>query len=594
MKVFEPKIEIRLIKSSRREELSQGVATAKRYRTLSSLDLTPYLADGTLVQLGKSVREPVGAWSFSLVDRMVLGANESLYALIEPMDMVEFRLAHNPADPAYAGASGGSRYQLPVVMRGFVSSVSRSRSMDDGHPSRMIQVSGHDFGKILQILRIYYLNNSVIGDNIVAELKFFQKYASSADAKIMTAAEFVQLVLDKIINPYIGKLTLNADGQGAEASVVSKLTADVSTPGAVDPHAIAAFVDGSVYEFLTTFLDVGAFNELYLEESEVGVALVVRPNPFLDANRRPIQAPLTQSKKDDQAALKVKVDAAQASYEEANAKADLSLSAAKSALASAEAAEAGGDADMAAQYRAISQARLDDYKHEAAVAKPLLDNWLALNKQYKANATAVPDALPTQVVEIDVADVESITEARSDSGVANYYWVTNTGWQLIMNEGMRQLAAASPVTDYAPFDYVNCAAARYGFRKMEVSSSMGPDTLLNRGARPAADTLTENDKLLGWLVERRRILAAQNRDNVVFESGSMRVRGNERIKAGVSLAVRQGSARTLYYVTHVAHEYLPFNSFKTTVMFERGTGFIDRAQAAVAPYLAELNGKGAV
>lgn len=589
MKVFEPKIEVRLIKSGRRQEVATSISTAARYQTLSSLNLTPYLSDSTPVRVGKSVREPAGAWSLSMVDRMVPGANESLYALIEPMDMIEFRLAHNPADPAYAGASGGSRYQLPVVMRGFVSSVSRARAMNDGHPTRMIEVSGQDFGKILQILRIYYLNNSVIGDNIVAELKFFQKYASSADAKIMTAAEFVQLLLDKVINPYIGKLALNADGQAAGTSVVSKLTANVSIPGAVDPHAIAAFVDGSVYEFLATILDVGPFNELYLDETDTGVALVVRPNPFLDANRRPIQAPFTQSTKDDQTALKAKVEAAQASYEEANAKADLSLSAAKSALASADAAEAAGDADMAAQYRAISQARLDDYKREAAVAKPLLDNWLALNKQYKAAATAVPDNLPTQVVEIDASDVESITEARSDQGVANYYWVTNSGWQIIMNEGMRQLAGASPVTDYAPFDYVNCAAARYGFRKMEVSSSMGPDTLLNRDALPASDTLTENDKLLGWLVERRRILAAQNRDNVVFESGSMRVRGNERIKAGVILAVRQGTTRTLYYVTHHAHDYLPFNSFKTTVMFERGTGFIDRAQAPVAPYLAELS-----
>lgn len=493
MKVFEPKIEIRLVKSSRREELAPGIATATRYRTLSSLDLTPYLSDGTPVQVGKSVREPAGAWSLSLVDRMVPGMRESLYALIEPMDMVEFRLAHNPADQDYAGVAGAGRYQLPVVMRGFVSSVTRTRGIEGGEPMRMIQVSGHDFGKILQILRIYYLNNSVIGDNIIAELKFFQKYAGAGDAKIMQAAEFVQLVLDKVINPYIVNLTLNADGKDVAASVVQKLTAEVSIPGAVSPDAVSNLTEVSVHQFLSQLLDVGPFNELYLEERPDSVALVVRPNPFLGVHRKPIQ-----------------------------------------------------------------------------------------------------DGPAAEVVEIDTIDVESISESRTDAGVANYYWVTNGGWQLIMNQPMRELAAASPQEDYAPFNYVNCHSGRYGFRKMEVASSMGPTTLRNSDATPATEVATENDKLLGWLVDRRHVLAAQNKDNVVFESGSMRVRGNERIKAGAMLAVRHGSTRALYYVTHVAHEFLPYNSFKTTVMYERGTGFIDRAQQAVAPYLAEMNVKGAV
>lgn len=493
MKVFEPKIEIRLIKSARREEVSGGVATASRYRDLASLDLTPYLSDGTPVRVGKSVREPAGAWSIPLVDRIVPKVGESLYALIEPMDMVEFRLAHNPADPDYAGASGGRRYQLPVVMRGFVSSITRSRSMEGGAPSRMIQVSGHDFGKILQIFRIYYLNNSVVGDNIIGELKFFHKYAGMGDAKMMTAVEFVNLVLDKVVNRYIAALTLYADGSGVGSSVVHKLTPEVSIPGTVDPGTVATMNEVSVYQFLSHILDVGPFNEMYLDERSDGVALVVRPNPFLAANGTEIQS--------------------------------------------------GTGAD---------------------------------------------------VVEIGSIEVESISETRTDAGVANFYWVTNGVWQLIQNQSMRELAESGFVSDYLLSDYVNCSNGRYGYRKMEVESHMGPDTLRNSDATSASETQTENEKLLGWLTNRRRILAEQNKDNVVFESGSMRVRGNERIKAGSYLAIRRGKARTLYYVTHVAHEFLPYNSFKTTVMYERGTGFIDRAQMAVAPYLAELSPKGAV
>jgi hypothetical protein len=88
---------------------------------------------------------------------------QSLYAMIEPMDIIEIRMAHAP-----------SSYEdrIPVVMRGFVGMIRRSRSMSGGKPQRTVMVAGNDYGKILQILRIYYLNNSAVGDNIVAEMKF--------------------------------------------------------------------------------------------------------------------------------------------------------------------------------------------------------------------------------------------------------------------------------------------------------------------------------------------------------------------------------------------------------------------------------------
>ncbi|MGT2509757.1 hypothetical protein [Cupriavidus basilensis] len=600
MKVFEPKIEVRLIKSSRRAEVSTGVATAARYQDLASLDLTPYLSDGAPVRVGKSVREPAGAWSISLVDRMVPKVGESLYALIEPMDMVEFRLAHNPADLDYAGASGGRRYQLPVVMRGFVSSITRSRSMEGGAPNRMIQVSGHDFGKILQIFRIYYLNNSVVGDNIIGELKFFHKYAGMGDAKMMTAAEFVNLVLDKVVNRYIAALTLYADGSGVGSSVVQKLTPEVSIPGTVDPGTVATMNEVSVFQYLSHILDVGVFNELYVDDRQDGVALVVRPNPFMDVRNDPIQnlsAASTANKSDaDVAALKAQMDKAQADYEAQNAIANGYMAEAKSQIAAMNAAQESGDATGAALHKQIAETKLADVKAASAVAKPLLERWQALSAQYKAltSTAVVPATFPWGVVEIDSVDVESISESRTDAGVANFYWVTNAVWQQIQNQSMRELAQTGVISDYLLYDYVNCSNGRYGYRKMEVESHMGPDTLRNSDATSASETQTENEKLLGWLTNRRRILAEQNKDNVVFESGSMRVRGNERIKAGSYLAIRRGKARTLYYVTHVAHEFLPYNSFKTTVMYERGTGFIDRAQMAVAPYLAELSPKGAV
>ena len=491
MKTFQPKLEVRLIKTARRDVVGLDVPAAKRYASLDAIDLTPYLADSTPVRLGKSVRDASGGWSLMLVDKPVPGTMETLYALIEPMDIIEFRLAHAPFE--YRGESGVNKYKLPVVMRGFVSVIARTRSMAGGRPIRTISLSGHDFGKILEILRIYYLNNSAIGDNIIAEMKFFSKYAGPEFAKIMSGAEFVALVLEKVINPYISRLTAGADGGRVESTVIKSITADVSISGTVSPTAIAVFEDGSVHQFLSQFLDAGAFNEMFLEEREDAVALVVRPNPFMDIKNKPIQA-----------------------------------------------------------------------------------------------------SLPLAQVMIDDVDVETITESRTDGGVANYYWVTNAGWQIQDNMTMKQLADASPVEQYVLLDYGNCAAGRYGFRKMEVESRMGPPEQEYQDALLKEKKITETDKRMTWLVDRRRILAAQNQDNVVLESGEIHVRGNEKIKAGMYLVVNYGSFSVRYYVTHVQHDFHPFVSFKTIVSFERGNGFIERAQRPIPPYLAEQNKKGAV
>jgi hypothetical protein len=176
--------------------------------------------------------------------------------------------------------------------------------------------------------------------------------------------------------------------------------------------------------------------------------------------------------------------------------------------------------------------------------------------------------------------------------VANYFWVSNTSWQLMANETSKLLADASPAKEYVYLDYVNTDAGRYGFRKMEVSSMLGTDDMLHSDATPKSEMKTEEDKLTRWLTGRRRDLALLNKDNAIFESGSMRLMGNERIKAGMYLRVDNGGIRSFYYVTSVKHEFIPFVGFKTVLNFERGTGFIDRAKMSVSPYLSELIEKG--
>jgi hypothetical protein len=49
------------------------------------------------------------------------------------------------------------------------------------------------------------------------------------------------------------------------------------------------------------------------------------------------------------------------------------------------------------------------------------------------------------------------------------------------------------------------------------------------------------------------------------------------------------------YCYSVRHEFQPFRSYTTTVLFDRGTGFVERAKrgnGADAPYLSELSPQG--
>jgi len=91
--------------------------------------------------------------------------------------------------------------------------------------------------------------------------------------------------------------------------------------------------------------------------------------------------------------------------------------------------------------------------------------------------------------------------------------------------------------------------------------------------------------LLQFIGEKPAQLIAQNRDNVVFEAGTMTLRGREDIHAGEYVSLRlgtNGGSRSGFmqqaYAYSVTHEFLPYRSFTTAVQFDRGTGFIDRAQ----------------
>ena len=173
-KTMAPEFRVTLYKTMARRMVTGGdgrkVPASERYSGGSRvIDLTPFFGEGSSLETSKSVRQPTGLWSMTVVDQMEAEKMDSLYGLIEPMDVIEIRMRHRP-DPAATGMAP------PVVMRGFVSSVNRDMSMGaDGRPTRAVTITGADYGKVLEMIQIRYLPNYVIGQNLLTVLNLLDR-----------------------------------------------------------------------------------------------------------------------------------------------------------------------------------------------------------------------------------------------------------------------------------------------------------------------------------------------------------------------------------------------------------------------------------
>lgn len=495
MKVYDPQIEVTLIKTINRAGMSfddAGVAKNKvdeRYK-VQRIDLKPYLGEGGGVRTTKSVREPAGGFSITLADQMHPQLMESLYALIEPMDMVEIRFCHDASDKLYMEKNvyGG---RPPIVMRGLVSEIRRDQSMgSDGKPVRKVVITGQDLGKLWQIFIIYYLQVAATGEATLTEFRFFDKYLQNNKMVTQFAKTFFNEILAKVLNPFLWRINV----ANCDAVLAKGFVPYVTIEGSISPYTLNAFSDLSLYSMMSTLFDVGPYNEMFIEDNEDEVSLILRPLPFHDASGRSIMGVVTPS--------------------------------------------------------------------------PGYD---------------------TPSMDIPVEDIQSITSVRSDKGVANWYWSANTKW-VLTNDGVMMLQAQQALTEDKR-EYPNSAIDRYGFRKMHVEYKLGSESEVPDSDTGTPEVIAKNKmNPIEWARKRRQLLAEFNKDNVVFESGTMRVRGNEKIKAGRFVTSARGSVNeSWFYVVSVDHDFVPFQGFFTTINYERGTDFINRASNSVSPYLKELN-----
>lgn len=500
-----PQISVRLYKTISRKTIDGQSAVSARYEGKDEyIDLTPFLGDGSSVTTMKSVREPAGAFSISFADRpqnsiggevaqmlcVPTQAVESIYGLVEPMDVVEIRMW---------GGVGPKPAKLPIKMRGFVSDVQRMQTMSgDGKPMRQVVISGQDYGKIWQTFQVIYLAAYAEGQALLTSFNLWDMFGVTAQ-NVMKSSEFVRAMIQKVINPHIKKFMPEKSPMPKEL----KTGESIAVKHGVVNNSYQN-MQGSIYDILKFYGDVGVWNELYTEDREDGVHVVYRPIPALHI-----------SKPKDAKSRKIQDDAPEPIFVE------------------------------------------------------------------------VPDDI-----------IASVSVARSDANVANFYWVNNSRFDLV-DDLYRKLAAIKASDDTVNLkEYPNSAVKYYGVRPMYAETQQGGDntTSMTSGLDEKEQEKRSKDTE-SWIEKRRRLMVEMNRDNVVLERGTARVKGGlmrpdgqEAMKAGDYAKFRTGDLEWNAYVVSITDEFVPYQGYTSTLTFERGEGFVVRTGmegGMFSPWLSE-------
>ncbi|HYE36124.1 hypothetical protein [Methylocaldum sp.] len=494
-KIYHPRIEIRAFKVVQRREIMPGRRTSSRYSEgdITEIDLTPFLGDGSSVRVVTDVKAPAGAFAISVVDApksIKIGGDgktvhvESLTYLLEPADLVEIRIAHDPSE--YAKAEKG--YRLPVIMRGVISEVRRRRGVDgQGRPHRTVVITGQNLiGRAWQALRIMYFNNHPLGDLTLSTFKFLQKYDPDGDiARNPSTTEFMSGIIKPIIEEFLGNMKFWGKRLARE---FSKVSVECTAQGRVQGMIANTFESGSLYRFIAFLTDADSgLNELYSESREDGEYIVLRSTPWRTPDRKFIQS-----------------------------------------------------------------------------GTPSID-----------------------VVELTDDDIVSIESTRTDQGTANYFYAKSAAWWYGSDTALRLTSDLLPETDYP-----NNNPAIYGHRLLEADIALGPPDYEGSTDRiPVDQRETYDQSVMSWLADRRRALQEATRDAAVFERGALVCRGNEKLRAGIFVRVKEGDLVYEVYAARVEHQFTMFQGFTTVVHFERSDAFIQRSQRDVTPYWGEMTQK---
>lgn len=469
---FDPKAEITLTKVVRRtgpERLNQEIR---------DVDLSGWLGESGSIVVHRAVNSPTVV-RITLTDRMSPANEDTLYALIEPMDALIVRLAREP-----------HRYnRLPVNARVFVDRVRRTELMQsDGKPIRAVVIEATCIiGKVLQLVEIFHKKDYLLGTALLSQFPLFELEQTFAQ---MTAGEFVKEVVS-IANAWLAGLSQKA---GFDTPLKIRVDASLVTKGKVGPYSIQPY-QGNLWTFLTNWCDL-AWNELLLDDREDGPWLVYRPKPYRGLDGKPTS--------------------------------------------------------------------LDP---------------------------AMQDFRP-QEVEIGIDQVSNMDVSRSDANVANYYNVGAPQAEMLARDLLDVFYLQNGSTFLAD-QFPNSAFSIYGLKKLQTTSGQLSDEYIQHPDELVGDAKAEVGEFMGdWIAYRREELKRQNVDDVVWEEGSMTLRGLETLRPGMVLVLNRGAILARYYLAATTQEFKAFQSYTTSVQVKRGTGFVERLKLEGSPYIGE--GRGGV
>ena len=262
IRVDTPGIEVRLIKLV-------GVANGQAYRWQTAnaeFNITPMLGEAGVVRTTKSLIDPCGGFTVSFADREDPAGLDTLYGLLEPMDMVEIRMARQPH--LYGG-------QLPIVMRGFISELERTETLANGKPQRAVVIHGQDMAKLWQIHQL--LPETIYASGASPYMDTYRLQAvTGIEVAYLPVSEFMRQLTEIVMNDKVGKLSAFAN------AYVPPFFIRASVPEGIVSCSLVAPFTGPFWRLAELVAD-RPWNELFVEDTEYGPDVIFRPAPFKHA-----------------------------------------------------------------------------------------------------------------------------------------------------------------------------------------------------------------------------------------------------------------------------------------------------------------------
>lgn len=262
VRTYTPALSVLLTRLVDRTPGHESSSVAQPFR---QIDLTPYLGTAGGVRTIKDINQPAGGFSVTFADRMHPEFGDTVYALVEPMDLIEIRATRAPQD--FQGR------KLPLIMRGFVSVIERSESMgNDGTPERTVTIAGQDMGKLFLINRVFFEMAILTEKGYL--LDFHLQVATGIDVDALPVSDFMRQVVTRVINPKIQQLSAFAD------TSLTTFAVEATVPdGIVLPQLAANFDSIEIWHLCDTFAD-RPWNEMFIKDEESGPTFVFRPAPY--------------------------------------------------------------------------------------------------------------------------------------------------------------------------------------------------------------------------------------------------------------------------------------------------------------------------